>query len=276
VEGNLHRDPDLFSRDTVFPPIFSEKERRVGGGVTPTASHRSRRARLTHLARRPAALRALCYAIASCPHAGGAQCPRRVSRCRFRRAESPSLRRILPARVPRLPRYYETLRLLLLPLPGLIAFARRYRRRALAFAPPAEDAPPGGPGALGTVAPQTAIGYDGEGRSPRFLGAPGDGSLGSRTPVGPTRQALTACRRGPRLCQERRLPTREKNFEAPCPSFPSGGLRFVPAVARRHARPASGCQPALPGGVGYPQNPNERFPRCSHISSPFPRLRLAQ
>jgi hypothetical protein len=75
--------------------------------------------------------------------------------------------------------------------------------------PPAEDAPLGGPGASVAVAPQTATGYDGEGRFPRFLGGPGDGSLGSWTPVGSTRQAVTACRHGPRVCQGRGLPTRK-------------------------------------------------------------------
>ena len=47
----------------------------------------------------------------------------------------------------------------------------------------------------------------GDDRPPRFLGNPLDGSLGSWTPVRPTRQAVAARRRGPRLCQQRRLPT---------------------------------------------------------------------
>ena len=52
-------------------------------------------------------------------------------------------------------------------------------------------------------------GNAGDGRPPRFLGNPRDGSPGSWTPVGPTRQAVTACRHGPRLCQQRGLPTRK-------------------------------------------------------------------
>jgi hypothetical protein len=35
----------------------------------------------------------------------------------------------------------------------------------------------------------------------------------------------------------------------------------------RHARLAPGCWPALPDGAGYPQGPNERFPRSL---PPFP------
>ena len=103
---------------------------------------------------------------------------------------------------------------------------------------------------LGIGDPQPKKEGVGDCRPPRFLGDPDDGSLGSRTPVGSTRQAITACRRGPRLCQQRGLPTRGKCFEAQCPSFPSGCLRFVKAVTRLHARLASGCRPALPGGIG--------------------------
>ena len=44
-------------------------------------------------------------------------------------------------------------------------------------------------------------------------------------------------------------------------------------LPERHARLASGCWPALPGGVGYPLGPNERFQPISPSS--FPRLRLA-
>jgi hypothetical protein len=43
---------------------------------------------------------------------------------------------------------------------------------------------------------------------------------------------------------------------------------------RDHARLASGCWPALPGGIGYPQGSTERFQ--SFITSSFPRLLLAQ
>jgi hypothetical protein len=51
---------------------------------------------------------------------------------------------------------------------------------------------------------------------------------------------------------------------------------WVP-VNRELLRLASGCWPALPGGIGYPQGPDERFPwRNRYITSPFPRLRLAQ
>jgi len=37
-----------------------------------------------------------------------------------------------------------------------------------------------------------------------------------------------------------------------------------------------GAGQALPGGLGYPQGSDERFPKCTYISSPFPKLRLAR
>jgi hypothetical protein len=43
-----------------------------------------------------------------------------------------------------------------------------------------------------------------------------------------------------------------------------------PGSPRDHARLASGCWPALPDGVGYPQGSNERFPRA--FASSFPKL----
>lgn len=44
-------------------------------------------------------------------------------------------------------------------------------------------------------------------------------------------------------------------------------LRFVTAVARRHARLASGCGPALPGRIGCLPGSAERFP--GYIMFPF-------
>lgn len=43
-------------------------------------------------------------------------------------------------------------------------------------------------------------------------------------------------------------------------------------LPRDHARLASGCRPALPGGVGYPLGSSERF--WSYMTSSFPRLIL--
>src|SRR5438045_2989787 len=77
--------------------------------------------------------------------------------------------------------------------------------------PPVKGALPEGLGPYGSATPVPIPGNAGDGRPPRFLGNPRDGSPGSWTPVGSTRQAIAACRRGPRLCQQRGLPTRE-NF----------------------------------------------------------------
>ena len=46
-------------------------------------------------------------------------------------------------------------------------------------------------------------------------------------------------------------------------------------LPRRHARLASGCWPALPGGIGYPPDSDERFPRITSSLPPFQNF-LAQ
>jgi hypothetical protein len=100
---------------------------------------------------------------------------------------------------------------------------------------------------------------------------PVDGSLGSWAPVGAERQAVTACRRGPRLCQERGLPTR-KVSRLDVQAFHLAVYASQGGSPRRHARLASGCWPALPGGIGYPQGPYGWFPRCNrYISSSLPQ-----
>ena len=53
-------------------------------------------------------------------------------------------------------------------------------------------------------------------------------------------------------------------------------LRFAGRVTATHARLASGCWPALPGGSGYPLGSNTRFQGCIfYISSSSSRLGLA-
>jgi hypothetical protein len=56
-----------------------------------------------------------------------------------------------------------------------------------------------------------------------------------------------------------RTPDEQKHFEARCPGFPSNCLRFVVRVAPPHARLASGCWPALPGGIRTRRVPTEGF-----------------
>jgi hypothetical protein len=55
-------------------------------------------------------------------------------------------------------------------------------------------------------------------------------------------------------------PRLRSDFGAQCPGFAAGCLRFVGWVTPPlHARLASGCWPALPGGIGFPQGSDERF-----------------
>lgn len=63
----------------------------------------------------------------------------------------------------------------------------------------------------------------------------------------------------------------EKTFEARCPGFLSDCLRFVTTVARHHARLASGCWPALPGGIRTRRVPMKGFVDAIVTSlPPFP------
>src|SRR5260370_1030632 len=56
-----------------------------------------------------------------------------------------------------------------------------------------------------------------------------------------------------------KAPTRNPAFEAQSHGFRTRCLRFVPCVATRDAKLASGRWPALPDGLGYPQGCYERF-----------------
>ena len=62
----------------------------------------------------------LCYPPPLRGQGAEARCPRLVARQRSRDPAPPSRRRVLAGRVPRLPRYYEGLRLLPPRLPGLV------------------------------------------------------------------------------------------------------------------------------------------------------------
>ena len=84
--------------------------RRVGGGVAPAASHRSGLAQLRRPARPVADSHALRYPWSFREQLIEVQCPRAVARPRPRDEAPPSLHRVPAARVPRLHRYYEALR----------------------------------------------------------------------------------------------------------------------------------------------------------------------
>jgi hypothetical protein len=94
---------------------------------------------------------------------------------------------------------------------------------------------------------------------PKFLGNPLVLAPCSLTPARPTCQAFTAGRHGPTY-QERRGLSTKSNFGAPSHGIGTHCLRFNHCVATTVARLASGCWPALPDGIGYPQGFNERFP----------------
>ncbi len=86
-----------------------------------------------------------------------------------------------------------------------------------------------------------------------------------RPALGPRRdqryQAITVGQHGPTRIQLRGLSTRG-NFGARSHGIGTRCLRFAPWVTPKDARLTSGCWPALPDGIGYPQGSYERFPRC--------------
>ena len=73
-----------------------------------------------------------------------------------------------------------------------------------------------------------------------------------------TRQAIATCRHGPRYDHNEGSHDNPA-FEAQSHGFRTRCLRFVPCVAARDAKLASGRWPALPDGLGYPQGYYERF-----------------
>jgi hypothetical protein len=248
---------------------WRERIRRVGGGVAPTASHRSGRAQLTHPARHAAGLRALCYPTASGTHVAGARSPRRVSRCRLRRAVSPSLDRVLAARVPRLPRYYETLRPLVLHLTGLIAVARRYRRRVLSFAPPSGRRTVRRAGGLGSGGTPTARRIRRRGQVSQVPG----GSCGRFARVLDPGRTDTPGRYGvptrPPLVSRTRAADDEKKFRGSMselsawrPTLRGGG----------HPTPRKACFRLLARSTGWEWLPTEPRRKVSAMQSlhPFP------
>jgi len=93
---------------------------------------------------------------------------------------------------------------------------------------------------------------------PKFLGNPGVPTPCSWTPASPTYQAITVVRHGPTRIQLRGLSTRG-NFGARSHGIGTRYLRFAVRITPPHARLASGCWPALPDGIGYPQGSCERF-----------------
>ena len=113
---------------------------------------------------------------------------------------------------------------------------------------------------------------------PTFLGNPHVPMPCSTTPVGPTHQAIRRVDAAPALHHDKGSP------RAICISRlnHTAWALAVYASQRRlpghHARLASGCWPALPGGIGYPLGSIERFQNATHpwqLSS-FPKPRGAR
>jgi hypothetical protein len=81
----------------------------------------------------------------------------------------------------------------------------------------------------------------------------------------------------PPLVSTARAPDEQETFEARCPRFPSGCLRFVGWVAPSLRKTRFRLLASSTGRDSHPQGSEGRFPSCSrYISSPFPRLTLAQ
>ena len=81
----------------------------------------------------------------------------------------------------------------------------------------------------------------------------------------------------PPLVSTTRAPDERESFEARCPGFPSDCLRFVGWVAPPRRKTRFRLLASSTGRDSDPQGSDGRFPSCSHyISSPFPRLTLAQ
>ena len=144
--------------------------------------------------------------------------------------------------------------------PHFVSFARRLPSLAPVFVAPAKSDADLGPGGLGLAPPQRPVPKEMEtaGR-PKFLGNPDVPAPCSWTPARPTLpQAITVGRHGPTRIQLRGLSTRG-NFGARSHGIGTRCLRFAVRLTPPHARLASGCWPALPGGIGYPQGFYERF-----------------
>jgi len=170
--------------------------------------------------------------------------------------------------------YYEDTPTSAARLAGSLRSLRDTHAASCPSLPPVKDALPEGLGPYCSATPVPILGNAGDGRPPRFLGNPRDSLPGSWTPVGPARQAIRRASAAPGGSTAR-APD-EKTFEARCPGFPSRCLRFVGWVAPPRRKTRFRLLASSTGRDSDPQGSDGRFPICSYISSPFPRLCLAQ
>jgi hypothetical protein len=169
--------------------------------------------------------------------------------------------------VPPRRRYYEVLR-----IPSTPPAALRFLRLAVSrlhsrFVPVAVGCTGRGPGVGHPVPPAGSL-------PRRWVGLPGSWGTSVNVPCSPT----PAGPRAPGHCGAATRPSVKLKTSAPAGRIISGLNRTARSLAvyasqcrspGHHARLAPGCWPALPDGAGYPQGPNERFPRSL---PPFPSL----
>ena len=129
------------------------------------------------------------------------------------------------------------------------------------------------PRALRSGSPHASGCRDGATGRPKFLEDPGVPMPCSSTPAGPDAPGHCGALTRPPVRQGRRLAA-GRYLEAQWHGLGTGCLRFAVALTvppTQDSLPAAGQ--ALPGGIGYPQGPYERFPRCSrYIFSSSPKL----
>jgi hypothetical protein len=141
----------------------------------------------------------------------------------------PSLHRVLAARVPRLPRYYEVLRLPAVPRAALRCLRLALPPAAPVFVSPVSPTPAPGLGFSGLATPyHLRVETTG---SPKFLGDPHAPMPCSLTPAGPNAAGPCAALAWPPLIRRRRLP-RGGNFGAQWHGLGARCLRFVQGVTR--------------------------------------------
>ena len=175
--------------------------------------------------------------------------------------------------VPRLHCYYGLLRLPAAPPVSLVWLQEPVPPSHPVVRSWSSRCPPSRPGLFGLWRPQPRSKVETAG-PPRFLGGPPANMPCSSTPTGPSGQAIATFGCCLPFYRRRRLP-QSKSFEAPSHGLFARCLRFVAwvtPVLSRHARLASGCWPALPGGGGYPPGPIARFQVVYVILPPRPGL----
>ena len=109
---------------------------------------------------------------------------------------------------------------------------------------------------------------------PRFLGNPGVDVPCSSTPAGPVGQAIFSPT-GAAFRSQYVVGSRDDKFLSGLndTAHPLAVYASQPGSLPDHARLASGCWPALPGGIGYPLGSDARFSFSCCTS--LPRLYLA-